>query len=429
MPSMAGHDAFVNLSHVDLLLAQYQQNPRSSDQRRRSLYPSPDSQTGTPTCSESTEPHDIEQRLCDARRIQLMDQRDASRAYNQFEYQVKRDAERLRDAESHGTRAKFVDASVYDERAREIVKEKWRNQGIYNEDWTLKSSPWLWAHEKSIAPGSDTRASQHSNIFGQATDRPRLNSERKQQLGAELRRYHCEASRPFNQFMYQLLKESEQLLAESTNGSDVSIAADINTKAYENTVKDWTQRGVWDRKWGVLPAWSWMHEEPSEEECVDRSALVQTGQPEDGTNGNAVVNDCEASSLLNPLERNMSPGENSGVNQDCRAHSSSSQGRIGRHSQQVPSMGFDPFDASEMSRRDRKSTIQPSSHKRSSKRNSTAVRRSSRLESLQSSRVDLNASVTNLSKVAKRPKLKGAATGKSKCTSSRKAMAIPKNYL
>jgi hypothetical protein len=48
----------------------------------------------------------------------------------------------------------------------------------------------------------------------------------------------------------------------------VSIA-DINTRAYENVKNTWTKRGIWNRRWGILPGMSWKHEEPLEEETTN----------------------------------------------------------------------------------------------------------------------------------------------------------------
>ena len=46
-------------------------------------------------------------------------------------------------------------------------------------------------------------------------------------------------------------------------------AADINTRAYENVKNTWTKRGIWNKRWGILPGMSWKHEEPLEEEAAD----------------------------------------------------------------------------------------------------------------------------------------------------------------
>ena len=45
---------------------------------------------------------------------------------------------------------------------------------------------------------------------------------------------------------------------------------DINTTAYERLKSAWTRRGIWNNKWGVLPAMSWKHEEPFEEMLRER---------------------------------------------------------------------------------------------------------------------------------------------------------------
>ena len=40
---------------------------------------------------------------------------------------------------------------------------------------------------------------------------------------------------------------------------------DINTMAYEAVKQAWVKRGIWDKKWGLLPGMSWKHEHPLEE--------------------------------------------------------------------------------------------------------------------------------------------------------------------
>ena len=51
-------------------------------------------------------------------------------------------------------------------------------------------------------------------------------------------------------------------------------AADINTTAYENVKNTWTKRGIWNKRWGILPGMSWKHEEPLEKEAADGPTSV-----------------------------------------------------------------------------------------------------------------------------------------------------------
>ncbi|CZR68413.1 uncharacterized protein PAC_18312 [Phialocephala subalpina] len=41
-----------------------------------------------------------------------------------------------------------------------------------------------------------------------------------------------------------------------------------------NVKNTWTKRGIWNRRWGILPGMSWKHEEPLEEEAADGPAPV-----------------------------------------------------------------------------------------------------------------------------------------------------------
>lgn len=54
---------------------------------------------------------------------------------------------------------------------------------------------------------------------------------------------------------------------------------DVNSTAYKRVKNTWMERGIWNRKWGVLPGMSWKHEQPLEEmlceELGDDAASVQ----------------------------------------------------------------------------------------------------------------------------------------------------------
>jgi hypothetical protein len=87
-----------------------------------------------------------------------------------------------------------------------------------------------------------------------------------------------EASRPYHQFVYQISTERERIQEDSTSREDAG-AGDINTKAYENVKNTWTKRGIWDRRWGILPGMSWKHEGSFEELVADDFASVPANPP------------------------------------------------------------------------------------------------------------------------------------------------------
>ncbi len=45
----------------------------------------------------------------------------------------------------------------------------------------------------------------------------------------------------------------------------VTMLPDMSTTAYEAVRKRWIKRGIWDRRWGILPGMWWKHEELLEE--------------------------------------------------------------------------------------------------------------------------------------------------------------------
>jgi len=97
-----------------------------------------------------------------------------------------------------------------------------------------------------------------------------------------------EASRPFHQFFYQVLKESERIKDELGSGEAVAAPIDVNTRAYENIKNTWIKRKIWNSKWGILPGMSWRHEDPLEEELADGPVPIQADTLRNGNDDEAV---------------------------------------------------------------------------------------------------------------------------------------------
>jgi hypothetical protein len=77
--------------------------------------------------------------------------RIASRPSNQSEGQAAELIEWLRTEEPHRScKASSTLSSTTNVRAQEMVKEDWREPGIYDLDWPSKPSPWLWQHGELI---------------------------------------------------------------------------------------------------------------------------------------------------------------------------------------------------------------------------------------------------------------------------------------
>ncbi|KAI1139246.1 hypothetical protein F5Y05DRAFT_412346 [Hypoxylon sp. FL0543] len=137
--------------------------------------------------------------------------------------------------------------------AFEEVKAQWVEQGIWKDEWEHnESGPGsmdLWKHEEPLQCVFLDPPSQTGH---EARCRPKWK--------AEIVRQH-EASRPINQFIYQVTNECERLASQ--NKEDASAApGDINTQAYEIVRSRWFDRHIWDEEWGVLPGMAWQHEKP-----------------------------------------------------------------------------------------------------------------------------------------------------------------------
>ncbi|KAL4965474.1 uncharacterized protein BDV14DRAFT_199878 [Aspergillus stella-maris] len=114
---------------------------------------------------------------------------------------------------------------------REVVKNHWMKQGIWDDSWNVDDGPpnsAVWSHEQGPAD------------WGRS-------------------------SRPYHQFMYQF--EMRRKLAMEKAGSSMSLINDftINSKAYESTREEWRINGYWNDEWGVFPGMRWNHELPRED--------------------------------------------------------------------------------------------------------------------------------------------------------------------
>jgi hypothetical protein len=75
--------------------------------------------------------------------------------------------------------------------------------------------------------------------------------------------------------------------------------ADINTRAYENVKNTWNGRGIWNKRWGILPGMLWKQEEPLEEIAdhliptpgnpLDSLQIVRRGRRERRTVSNLIT--------------------------------------------------------------------------------------------------------------------------------------------
>jgi hypothetical protein len=178
-----------------------------------------------------------------------------------------------------GTRRLPVGSDYYT-MAKENVKERWVEQGIWNNKWNEMASG-RWKHEEPLEPESESETDSEAPtpLFSfQRPKRRRPKSDEEKRRTAErraVRERERKASRPYHQFVYQISKERERMQDESTSGEGTGVGIpNINTTAYENIKNTWTKRGIWNKRWGILPGMSWKHEEPLDEETADGPVAV-----------------------------------------------------------------------------------------------------------------------------------------------------------
>ncbi|KAI1377867.1 hypothetical protein F4677DRAFT_413750 [Hypoxylon crocopeplum] len=153
---------------------------------------------------------------------------------------------------------------LYDQ-ARQEVKAQWIEQGIWKDSWEHGGDGPLWddkwKHEERVGLVTDGDSNQQGARF-----RPKWK--------AEVIRQH-DASRPINQFIYQVESEYKRLAGE---GNLSAAAANINTRAWKKVRDRWISRQIWDEEWGTLPGMIWMHEKPLADSGVDTGPESVNGE-------------------------------------------------------------------------------------------------------------------------------------------------------
>ena len=265
-----------------------------------------------PALFQSPKPPSEEQERREWREQQLIRENWESKPNRQFHAQAFEEYARLKEGSE--TQIRHVPASsVRFTVAYQNVKERWLEQGIWNEDWQNDDQfkgvyPWgKWKHEELDESESmpNLEASVHIPRFLMPPPEE-VPTPRQWKNGKDLRQFvkrrllrerKREASRPIHQFLFQVSKEREwiqdvmnapqdcvihpsnifaqtavQALTKSgwpydksRTSTSIPNPAAINTIAYELVKDTWIKRKIWDRKWGILPGMSWKHEQPLEE--------------------------------------------------------------------------------------------------------------------------------------------------------------------
>ncbi|KAI1401865.1 hypothetical protein F4819DRAFT_305782 [Hypoxylon fuscum] len=277
------------LARTQRALAGLQGDPLRLDRERQRFSHSPpqcaSNSSGTTTRSASLNLPSEEQRLRQERLVQLGLEADASKPDKQFSQQINEEEKRVFEASLNGAHPIPVGS---DPRtiARENVKKRWVEQGIWNSKWN-QFAYGRWKHEEPLPLESETKLEAGHSIVFSPFPRPLpkpmrpMSDDEKRRIAEQraAREREHEASRPYHQFVYQISKERERIQDQFAN------APGINTMAYENVKNTWTKRGIWNKRWGILPGMSWKHEEPLEEEAVDSPAPVPANPLANGCHG------------------------------------------------------------------------------------------------------------------------------------------------
>ncbi|KAI4600325.1 hypothetical protein KJ359_000679 [Pestalotiopsis sp. 9143b] len=153
--------------------------------------------------------------------------------------------------------------------AQNRIKAQWTEQGIWKDPWDRKSSSLSsssaagggyrvsggWPHRLDDGTGEPVGTAQRSPT------RIQWRSARKRRDEFERARAVMEdASRPFQMFLFQLMRERERLAMEGSTAPD-----SLSSKAYNNVRAAWTRRRIWLASWDPLPGMTWGHEKPLRE--------------------------------------------------------------------------------------------------------------------------------------------------------------------
>ncbi|KID73978.1 hypothetical protein MBR_06702, partial [Metarhizium brunneum ARSEF 3297] len=168
-----------------------------------------------------------------------------------------------------------------DSMSHQRVKERWVEQGIWRDNWS-EIPKYDWKHEEPPESDScsdseiesETPACAAPFSFSSNPPRPRprprprpnkpdqeiWEAAERREIRRGIREKERNASRPFEQFLYQLRRESKQL--ETHSRDTVTMNLDINALAFQNVQRAWVKRAIWDDEWREFPGMSWKYERP-----------------------------------------------------------------------------------------------------------------------------------------------------------------------
>lgn len=235
------------LARAQRALAGLEGNPLQLDRARRRFSDSPPPYTsdpsGTTTRSASPDPPSEEQQHREERRWQLIRERRASLPREQFSAQIDEEMRRVWNADPRTSwMSQMPIGGPVEENAIKTVKNRWIEQGIWNNKWNEMASG-RWKHEEPLELESETDTDAESpprplSIFGipqkQPQPKPRRpkSDDEKRRIAERrvVREREREASRPYHQFVYQISKERERIQEESANGEGADAAVILYQK-------------------------------------------------------------------------------------------------------------------------------------------------------------------------------------------------------
>ncbi|VUC31094.1 unnamed protein product [Clonostachys rosea] len=126
------------------------------------------------------------------------------------------------------------------------IRQRWIDQGIWHSSW--------FADEQDYEVGEAWR--HEAAFIGDPFDDP------KGQKTEEQKAIELDASRPLNQFLYEIRREQEWY-EECRKAGAVNVPttqSEIESRSYNTIVQRWKFYHIWDYRWGRLPGPAWRHE-------------------------------------------------------------------------------------------------------------------------------------------------------------------------
>ena len=272
----------IALPQIIEALQRLQDDPeRLAAGRRRYSESPPPYRSGESTQAPSPQPRPLSKK---GRRIQRQLNRRRSTPFYQFWHQWLRDRRRIveqtdRRRERRKYTLPYQTGRDFVDCAQENVRSRWIEQGIWKDEWTLETVGGRWKHEEPPAPPyhfspepSPPITDTLGRLISKKQERRTLSTVPTEEQSAAHER-ETASSRPYHQFLYQVLQEREWLEDELYSG-----IIDFDLEAYKNVKKDWIYQKIWNPEWDGLPGDKWMHEGPYEELELSSGDTTPEGQ-------------------------------------------------------------------------------------------------------------------------------------------------------